>query len=249
METVSGANEEPTLPVMQARRCRAVADFVPAPGALYELPLNRDDEVTVIPSSHAAPAGWLLVQHQDIQGLIPNSFVVEVNDAALTCNTSSAPEVGTLDAADALDSTGPRKRVATHAPSDSENKRVAMYSFKPEAGAVYELPIEKGDVIELAIVDYALPDGWVVARNFASKALGLVPSACLAALPKAANEPSVLALKETAERALREALAEKESMTSLTQTVVFHFSILRFKKPRICFFLSFSILFSIFFIS
>ena len=53
------------------RRWRAVADFAPAPGALYELPLSRNDEVAVV-SAAQAPEGWLFVRHESgVQGLVP----------------------------------------------------------------------------------------------------------------------------------------------------------------------------------
>ena len=96
-----------------------------------------------------------------------------------------------------------------------QNQRIAKYPFKPDAGAVYELPVERGDAIELAPVDYKLPAGWVVAKNSRSAALGLVPEACLMPLPVDPNEPTVEELKEAAESALRKTKADMEATEAL----------------------------------
>ena len=56
------------------RRWKAIADFAPAPGAMWELPLKRNDEVATLPaSSGRAPTGWLLVRHltSGLQGIVP----------------------------------------------------------------------------------------------------------------------------------------------------------------------------------
>lgn len=209
-------------------RCwQARADFDPAPGALYELPLQKGDMLALVSVGGQIPDGWLFVNHlsNGLQGLVPLSFVEELEDTVVPPIPSgeAPPEGCETSAASSTAGTGgmPASMQASSPPSPSpdggnnEFKRQAIHAFKPEAGAVYELPVEKGDLVELAIVDWTLPEGWVVAKNTVSGSLGLVPKGHLAPLPKEANEPTLQELKERAERALRETLVEKEKMAKL----------------------------------
>ena len=214
----------PASPRGKSLRCwQAVADFVPAPGRLYELPLTTGDQVAIVETGTQIPEGWLFVSHlsNGLQGLVPLSFMREVEGEVVppapladAPSSSAAPLSGRASpgAAGSSSAQQPAQAESPDAPANKDHQRVAIAQFKPDAGAVYELPIEKGDLVELAIVDWTLPEGWLVAKNTRSGGLGLVPASCLAPLPKEANEPTLQELKEKAERGHREALADKDKL-------------------------------------
>lgn len=230
---------------------RAVANFDPAPGALYEVPLARGDEVRLISTGDGAtvpgseaPAGWLYIRHASsgLQGLVPESFVSAVagesdeeKDAEdLVSNLNAHSLEGTQDtkslavngaadgASDAL--LNSEKEVSSAEYVDDAaaaameeaaraNWRLVVANFKPEAGAAFELKLEKNDGVEIILVDYTVPQGWVVVRPFESQEVGLVPEACLAPWPvEEKSGPTLEELKEEAERALGKTIVEKRSV-------------------------------------
>jgi hypothetical protein len=191
---------------------------------LYELPLSLHDEVALVATTGECPEGWLFVKHltTGIQGLIPDSFVLEVGAETEAASEPAAEQPSTT--AEAQDGKqAPEAAIVEAAPpkkkgTSTTNKRVAIHEFRPEAGAVYELPLEKGDIVELSLVDWAMPNGWVVAKDAHSDKLGLVPVVCLGMPPEDPNAPTLEELKEEAERSLKVTKEEKESaMTKLAE--------------------------------
>ena len=139
------------------RRLRALQDFSPAPGSLFEIPLKLNEVVELIEDGDA-PDGWLLVQSGrrltglvGTQGLVPLTFLEEIeaapdesaSDAAATeAPGAAAPEAANDGGADdPLDQSERRRRERL----ERENKRIAIANFHPEPGSVFEVPMQVGE--------------------------------------------------------------------------------------------------------
>ena len=183
-----------------------MADFVPAPGALYEVPLCRGDHVELVDDT-TAPPGWIYVHlpAAGVTGLVPESFLEQERGVGGGAQPASAaadraaegdavddPDGNAAAAAAYIAAAGDEREGDGDAPSDEarseqgsparkytqeelekaaeeayirKTSRSAIAAFKPDPGSVYELPMNAGDIVRLATVNWNVPPGWVAVRH------------------------------------------------------------------------------------
>ena len=161
--------------------------------------------------SAAAPdgtSGWREAKAPSNQPSSSHDIVVEnLDDRPMESSVQAVS-----DGADSSIVTTRNMSKGSDSGEEKANWRIVSHAFKPEAGAVFELSISKNDPVEIVMVDYDIPDGWIVVKHLGSDSSGLVPLACLAPWPSAVEEDSLQKQKEDAEQALSKALAEKADM-------------------------------------
>ena len=157
------------------QRARVVQSFEPDAGSIFEIEVAQGDEVELTDSD--APPGWVSVRIDDIEGLVPADFVepiVEPSTPGSEAGDSGSEGGLKVDTGDTnYDDFDP----------DEANRRQALHDFEVEPGVIYELPLKKGEIVE--ILDEEAPEGWITVKKMDDPdAVGLVPEIYLGAAPR-----------------------------------------------------------------
>ena len=213
----------------------AVADFIPAAGALYELALSRGEEVEPLGEAAEPPEGWVYVRHlsTEEEGLVPVAFLMETfeppdttaeehsdGSAAVSVPSLANPPVA-AQASDYEGSPGSpstelaREEAAKAAKNERMSWRVALASFKPGVGAAnFETAIEVNDSLELVSVEWEVPEGWALVKHLGTnEPPGMVPENCLGPWPEEKDEKSVEEQKAAIEEALTKEKKDKDTIS------------------------------------
>lgn len=155
---------------MTKRKAVVTTAFEPEAGALYEIEVAEGDIVEL--TEKDAPEGWMVVEIDGMEGMVPEGYLRILREGATSPDAiAGEAEDGQLDGLEVDDED-----------EDDANRRMALYDFEAEPGSIYELPLVKGEIVELTEED--APDGWVAALSLSSDKIGLVPEVYLGPAPR-----------------------------------------------------------------
>ena len=147
---------------------RAIESYQPdEEGQAMELAFVEGDELEL--TGLSAPEGWLHARLDLREGLVPEDYV-EALDGDI-----SADEAESVAEGNATDDNG--------SDADNDNKtRICIEDFIVDVGALNEVTIRVGDLVELVPSDQ--PDGWVMVTTNEKGEKGLVPEDFLGMPPR-----------------------------------------------------------------
>lgn len=202
-----------------AKRARILQDFVPDSGSVFEIEVAEGDEVDVIDGD--APPGWLNVQIDGIEGIVPSDYCELITEARpQTPSDGGAGADAAPPPEGEAESAGPTAAELDEMALEDATRRQALFDFEVEPGVIYELPLLTGEIVKLLEED--APDGWVTVQKLDKDgAVGLVPEIYLGPAPKsnpnAPSEEQLMLRKANEEKAeiqatLARVLEEKQSV-------------------------------------
>ena len=188
---------------VMAKRARALQSFEPDPSSIFEIELAEGDEVELVDGD--APSGWQSILIDGIEGLVPSDYL-EVIEPEATAAASAEEESSRPDSAAGVDSADDIDW--DESALEDANKRQALHDFEVEPGVIYELPLVKGEIVEL--LDEPAPEGWLTVKKMdADGSIGLVPDIYLGPAPK--SNPNAPTEEQLALRKAQEAKAEVDA--------------------------------------